>query len=70
MGINETRRRSLLKAISFRAIEIGLDTIILSFFIEAHIAFGLSVAIEVLCMIAHYIFERLWNRVSYGREIK
>ena len=70
LKINETRRRSLLKAVSFRVIEVGLDTAILSFFVEAHIAFGLSVAIEGLCLLAHYVFERLWNRNDYGREAK
>ena len=67
--INETRKRSLLKAVSFRIIEIAIDTVILSFFVAPHIAVGLSVLLEVLCCILHYGFERIWNRFSYGREI-
>ncbi len=69
MKINETRKRSLLKAVSFRIIEIGLDTLILSFFITPFIAFGLAVAVEVMCLILHYIFERLANKIQWGRYI-
>lgn len=69
MKINETRKRSLLKAISFRVIEVALDTLILSFFITPAIAFGVAVAVEVMCLILHYIFERIFNKISYGREI-
>lgn len=65
--INETRRRSLLKAVSFRIIEIALDTLILSIFLEIHLALGLALALEGLCLLLHYGFERLWNRTDYGR---
>ena len=70
MKVNETRKRSLLKAISFRVIEVGIDTWILSYFIDDNrIAFGLAVAIELLCMGLHFVFERVWNRIDYGRHI-
>ena len=69
MKINETRKRSLLKAVSFRIIEIGLDTLILSFFMTPAIAFGVAVAVEVMCLALHFIFERLWNKTDYGGEI-
>ena len=69
MRINETRKRSLAKAVSFRVLEIALDTLILSFFITPAIAFGVAVSLEVLCLVLHYTFERIWNKVGYGREI-
>ena len=69
MKINETRKRSLLKAVSFRIIEVGVDTLILSFFITPVIAFSVAVAVEVTCLTLHYIFERIFNRISYGREV-
>lgn len=69
MRINETRKRSLFKAISFRIIEIALDTLILSFFITPAVAFGVAVSLEVLCLALHYAFERIWNKTDYGREI-
>ena len=67
--INETRKRSLLKAVSFRIIEIALDTLILSIFLEIHLALGLAIALEGLCLLLHYGFERLWNRTDFGRDI-
>jgi len=68
--VNESRKRSLLKAISFRIVEIAVDTLILSCFIEVFIAAGLSIALEGICLILHYIFERIFNRINYGREVK
>lgn len=70
LKINETRKRSLLKAISFRIVEIAVDTWVLSCFVDVAIAVGLSVLLEFICLVLHYGFERAWNRFDYGREIK
>ena len=82
LKVNETRKRSLLKAISFRVIEVGVDTgiIYLAFsnldkigellhlsHLEA--AFGLAVVVELMCMLLHFLFERIWNKIDYGRQI-
>ena len=67
--INETRKRSLLKAVSFRALEIALDTMILSIFVELKTAVGLAILLEGLCLALHYGFERLWNKSQYGRHV-
>ena len=69
MRINETRKRSLLKAVSFRIVEIAVSTGILSLFVAPEVAFGLAVGIELICFILHYICERIWNKISYGRNI-
>lgn len=67
--INETRKRSLLKAVSFRVVEIAVSTGILSCFVELETAFGLAVSIELICLFLHYICERIWNKIPYGRNI-
>jgi len=69
MKINETRKRSLLKAISFRVVEITASSIVLSFFVAPYKAIGLAVLLEGLCFGLQYLGERAWNRISYGREI-
>ena len=69
MRINETRKRSLLKAVSFRIIEVGLETLVLGIFLDLHLAFKLALALECLCLGLHFGFERIWNRISYGRYI-
>jgi len=82
LRIYETRGRSLLKAISFRLIEIGVDTGLI-YLVFSHLdaiaeflhlsylqtAFGLAVTLELICLTLHYGFERLWNKINYGRYI-
>ena len=70
LKINETRKRSLLKAISFRILEIAVDTLVLSFFVAPVVAVMLAISLEGLCFILHYFFERLWNLSDYGRYAK
>jgi len=67
--INETRKRSLLKAVSFRGLEIALDTVILSIFVELKTAIWLAILLEGLCLALHYGFERAWNKSQYGRHV-
>jgi uncharacterized membrane protein len=69
--VDETHKRSLFKGISMRILEITIDTILLSvlgFGIERSLA--VSIAIEGLCFVIHYINERMWNKISWGRKIK
>jgi len=70
MKVYETRKRSLLKAISFRIIEIAVDTAILSIFVSPPVAIGLAVALEGICFLLHFGFERIWNKIDYGRQVK
>ena len=69
LKVYETKTRSLLKAISFRFIEIAVDTVILSFFVTPVVAVGLAIALEVICFVLHFAFERGWNKINYGRHI-
>jgi len=69
MRVNETKKRSLLKATSFRIVEITASSIVLSFFVTAYEAVGLAVLLEGLCFGLQYLGERVWNKIGYGREI-
>jgi uncharacterized membrane protein len=81
--INETKKRSLYKALSFRVIEIAVDTgaiylvfnnidRICAFLGISYLAaaFWLAVLLEAFCFGLHYCFERLWNRTDFGRHTK
>ena len=68
--IHETRKRSLVKAISFRILEVAFGTLILSSRMETSLALSYAVIIESMCMCLHYLFERGWNRVQWGRYIE
>lgn len=69
--VNETRKRSLLKAASFRAIEIAVATALIHFWgkLEVQMALKLAIVSEATCFGLYYGFERLWNRIQYGRHI-
>ena len=69
MKINETKKRSLLKAISFRIVEITASSLVLSHFVTAYEAIGLAVMLEGICFGLQYLGERIWNKIQWGREI-
>ncbi len=69
LRVHETKTRSLLKALSFRVIEISVDTLILSFFVTPAVALGLAISLEVICFLLHFAFERVWNKIHFGRHI-
>lgn len=69
LKVYETKKRSLLKAISFRAIEIAVDSLMLSLFVAPTIAISLAVALESICFLLHFAFERVWNKINYGRYV-
>ena len=68
--IHETRKRSLTKALAFRIIEIMVDSMILSFFVMPAVAIGLAVGLEIICLMLHYAFERIWDRIQWGRYVE
>lgn len=69
MKINETRKRSLLKAISFGAIEVVFEFCVLIWFVEIHNAIWMVILFKSVCIGLDYLKERWWNKTDYGREI-
>jgi len=76
--VEDTRKRSLLKALTGNGFEVLFDTIIMaSFFIfigikapdAIGIGFGLSICTEILCFITNYFNDRLWNKTQWGRKV-
>ena len=62
------RRRSLTKAITYRAIIIVLDvTVIYLLTGRLDIALGFMIISNIYTSIAYYIHERLWNRIGWGK---
>lgn len=61
--------RSLVKAVSWR-VTGTLDTILISFLITRKLHFALSIGVVELFtkMALYYLHERVWNRLSFGRE--
>ena len=65
----ERKRRSILKAISWR-LTGTLDTFIISFLITGKIKFALYISgIEVFTKVSlYFVHERMWNKVRFGKE--
>ena len=61
--------RSIVKAASWRATGT-VDTIILSWFFTGNIGTALSIGFTEVAtkMLLYYVHERVWNRISLGRE--
>ena len=69
IGIKESKKRHLLKTISWRIIGT-LDTILLSWLISGNPLTGLKIgAAEVITkMILYYFHERAWYRINFGLD--
>jgi len=75
--VNETRKRSLAKAIFGRLIEIaiggtifGTILTVLGFQYAYEIGFGLNILEEGICFTVTFFTERVWNKIDWGREVK
>lgn len=65
----ENRKRSILKAISWR-VTGTIDTIAISWFITGQPKLAISIGVlEVLTKIGwYYLHERMWNKIKFGRK--
>lgn len=67
--LNESRSRSLAKAISWR-ITGTLDTFIISWLITGQLSLAGAIAVtEVITkIILYWLHERGWNKISWGKS--
>ena len=65
----EKHSRSIVKAVSWR-VTGTLDTILVSFLITGQMSLAFSIGfVELFTKIGlYYVHERVWNRISFGRE--
>jgi adenylylsulfate kinase len=65
----ETKRRSVLKALSWRVVAWSITVGIAYLFTgKAVFALAIGVADSVLKIFAYYLHERSWMGIGYGRE--
>lgn len=66
--MSETRRRSILKSISWRMTGT-IDTIIISYFITGNLKIAASIGtIELITKMAlYYAHERAWSKITWGK---
>jgi uncharacterized membrane protein len=67
--MRETRKRSVVKSISWRVICIVVS-ILTSFVLTGKwdIAVAIGTVYNAITMILYYFHERTWNRVKWGHE--
>ncbi len=65
----ETKRRSIVKAITWRTLGT-LDTIVISYFLTGEIKTAISIGgIEIFTKMFLYFFhERTWNTIKWGKR--
>jgi len=69
--VDETKIRSLAKTTISKGIEILVDTVVITIFTSLGIPpVVIAISIEGFCFCNHFIIERLFNRIQWGRRIK
>ena len=63
-----TRKRSLIKAFTFRAIGT-LTTVLLVYFFTRRLdlTVGMGVADTVVKLVCYYFHERIWAHIDFGK---
>ena len=69
MYVKETKKRSVFKSISWRAIAVFNSWTVLSL-----VSMGSGNLVKALIMnlsgfIIYYFFERIWSKIKYGRDV-
>lgn len=78
--VEDSRKRSFLKALTGNGLEVIFDTVIfgtifktflgLSLPEAAGLGLALSIITELLCFVTNYFNDRIWNRLQWGRKVK
>jgi len=65
----ETKRRSIVKAITWRTMGT-IDTILIAYFLTGEVKTAVSIGgIEIFTkMILYFFHERIWNMINWGKR--
>lgn len=70
MSFKEHNKRSIAKAVTFRAIVMISDFIIITAITHDYaIAVGVIIFSNIASTLLYYFHERWWNTVRWGREV-
>jgi adenylylsulfate kinase len=69
MTIRVMRKRSIAKAISYRAIIVALDFAVIYMLTgKTEIAVGFMIVSNIYTTVAYFLHERLWARTTWGQQ--
>jgi adenylylsulfate kinase len=67
--VHRTTKRSLVKAVTYRAVIIVLDlSVIYLLTRRLDIALGFMVISNIYTTAAYFVHERIWNKIRWGIE--
>lgn len=71
MQVTETKIRSIAKSLSWRFVAVLNGFVIAIFFLGSiKQSLYMSLCANFSGLILYYFYERIWNRISWQREIK
>jgi uncharacterized membrane protein len=66
-----TRKRSMAKAFTYRAVIVVLDFLVIYLFThKVDVALGFMIVSNLYTTAAYFAHERLWARIQWGTEPK
>ena len=68
MKILETKKRSIVKSLTWRVLALSNSWFILTI-ISSQSNFMKALTMNVIAFGLYYLFERLWNKIKYGRYV-
>ena len=57
--MSETQLRTIARALTYRVLAILVTA--------AFAGIGTAIVIQVICTVVHYVHERLWLRIDWGK---
>lgn len=67
--VRRTTKRSLVKAITYRAVIIVLDlSVVYLLTRRVDVALGFMVISNIYTTVAYFVHERIWKKIHWGTE--
>lgn len=65
----ETRKRSVVKALTYRVVIVCLDFLAIYLFThKVEVALGFMIVSNVYTTVGYFLHERIWARIGWGEE--
>ena len=66
-GRSETRKRSIVKALTYRVVIVCLDFLAVWLFThKVDVALGFMIVSNVYTTVGYFVHERIWARIGWG----
>jgi uncharacterized membrane protein len=66
---SSTRKRSLVKALTYRVVIVCLDFLAIYIFThKIEVALGFMIVSNIYTTIGYFVHERIWARIRWGKE--